>query len=267
MLAARSPDLQVVLAGDLLQLGLVGRQLGHLDVHRGAHGRAQVGRAECQESQPVVVRERQALLDVVDGGHQAPVDLPQIAPHLHGDDAEVVLLVAPDQERLGVVVVDTAPGRPEAARVGRLQEAIALLEEEVVVDQLLLHVLAHPGQGVERALQLAVEAGEGRRHLLLHFLVLLLGQAGVEGVALEGAAAAHAGRHDEFVVGVEVAEDAHVAPVLRGVPVGLLEAAMVVLDDGVEEVGEDCVGFGVGGVDADAGVVVFISWKEGANIT
>lgn len=267
MLTAGSPDLQVVLAGDLLQLGLVGGQLRHLDVHGRAHGGAQVGRAERQKSEPVVVRERQTLFDIVNGSHQTAVDLAQVASHLHGDDAKMVLLVAPDQEGLSVVVVDTTAGRPETASVGGLQEAIALLEQEVVVDQLLLDVLAHPGQGVERSLQLALQAGEGGRDLLFHLLVLLLGQAGVEGVALEGAAAAHAGGHDELVVGVEVAEHAHVTPVLRGVLVGLLEATMVVLDDGVEEIGENCVGFGIGSVNTDSGVVVFISWKENTNIT
>lgn len=259
MLTTSSSDLQVVLAGNFLQLGLVGRQLGHLDVHGGAHSSTQVGWAEGQESKPVVVRERQTLFDIVNGSHQAAVDLAQIPTHLHGDKTKMIFLVAPDQEGLSVVVVDTTAGGPEAASVSGLQETITLLEQEVVIDQLLLNVLAHSSQGIERSLQLPFQTREGGRNLLLHFPVLLLSQAGVEGVAFERAAATHAGGYDVLVVGVEVAEHADVTPVLRGVPVGLLEATMVVLDDGVEEIGEDCVGFGIWSVDTDSGVVVFIS--------
>lgn len=67
----------------------------------------------------------------------------------------MILLVAPHQEGLVIVVEDAAPGRPEAAGVGRLQKTIALLEEEVIVDQLLLDLLAHAGERVEGALELA----------------------------------------------------------------------------------------------------------------
>ena len=63
----------------------------------------------------------------------------------------MVLLAAPDQERLGRVVEDASPCRPVATGVGRLEEPVSLLEQEVVVDQLLLHDLGHPRQGVVHA--------------------------------------------------------------------------------------------------------------------
>lgn len=257
MLAAGSAHLQVVAPSHLVQLGLVGGQLGHLDVHGGAHGRAQVGGAEGQEAQAVIVGEGDALLDVVDGGYQAAVHLSQVTAHLHGDEAEVVLLVAPHQEGLGVIVVDATAGGPEATRVGGLQETISLLEEEVVIDELLLDVLAHAGQGVELALEFSLEAGQGGGHLALHLLVLLLGQAGVEGVSLHGAAAAHAGGDHILARGVEVSKGVYVSPVLGGVLVGLLEARVVVLDDGVEQLSEHCVRLSIGGIDTYSGVVVF----------
>lgn len=76
------------------------------------------------ESQAVVVREWNTLLDVVDGVGQATENFSQVAAHLHGDDAEMVLFVAPDQEGLGIVVVDTTSRWPVTASVGGLQEAI-----------------------------------------------------------------------------------------------------------------------------------------------
>jgi len=53
---------------------------------------------------------------------------------------------------------DTTSGGPETACVRCLKETIALLEEEVIVDQLLLHFLAHAGKRVESTLQFSGEA-------------------------------------------------------------------------------------------------------------
>lgn len=64
----------------------------------------------------------------------------------------MVLLVDPDEEGLVVVVVDTASLRPEVAGIRLLQVTIALLEQEVVVDQLLLRLLRHAVQRVVLAL-------------------------------------------------------------------------------------------------------------------
>lgn len=68
--------------------------------------------------------EWNTLLDVVDGVAQATEDFSQVASHLHGDDAEMIFLIAPDQEGLGIVVVDTTSRWPVTASVGGLQEAI-----------------------------------------------------------------------------------------------------------------------------------------------
>lgn len=68
-------NLQVEFACNFLQLVPVGRQLGHLDVDRSTDSGAQIGGAKGEEAEPVVVRERNPLFDVVDGAHQATVDL------------------------------------------------------------------------------------------------------------------------------------------------------------------------------------------------
>ena len=51
----------------------------------------------------------------------------QLTPHLHGDDPEVVLLPAPHQEGLGVVVEDAPPSWPITASICSLQESVSLL--------------------------------------------------------------------------------------------------------------------------------------------
>jgi len=70
------------------------------------------------------VAEWNLLLDVVDAVGEATEDLSQVAAHLHGDDAKVIFLVAPDQEGLGVIVEDTTSRWPVTASVGSLQETI-----------------------------------------------------------------------------------------------------------------------------------------------
>ena len=77
-----------------------------------------------------------------------------------------------------------------------LQEAIALLEEEMVINQLLLHFLCHTGEGVELALEFTLQAGECAGNLVLHLLVLCLSQARVEGVTLHGTTASHSCGND-----------------------------------------------------------------------
>ena len=68
---AHKTYLDVVLVDDLVELSLVGTQLGHLEGHAGMGGGAQVGRAERQEAKAVVV----AGPNLVDTGYHAMVDL------------------------------------------------------------------------------------------------------------------------------------------------------------------------------------------------
>lgn len=47
-------------------------------------------------------------------------NLSQVSAHLHGDESQVIFLVAPHEERLVFVVVNTTAGRPEPRSVGSL---------------------------------------------------------------------------------------------------------------------------------------------------
>ena len=256
VLAAGAANLEAVLASDFLKLVAVGGQLGELDVDGGTHGGAKVGGAESEEAQAVVVGEGNALFNLVDSVDKAAVYLAQVTAHLHGDDAEMVLFVTPDQEGLVVVVVDATASGPVTASIGGLQEAITLLEEEVVIDQLLLHLLGHASKGVVGALELTLEVGQSRGDLGFHLLVLSLSEARVEGVAFHGTSASHASGDHELSLGVHVDELFDVAEVLGRVLVSLLETLVVVLNDGVEQWGEEGVGLGVRSVHTNTRVQV-----------
>lgn len=256
VLSAGTTDLEVVLGGNFLELSLVGGQLGDLDVHGGTDGGAEVGGAESQETKTLVAAEGNPLLDLIGSGNHTAVNFTEVTTHLHGDDAEVILFIAPDKERLGIIVVDTAARGPVSAGVGGLEETVTLLEKEVVIDELLLDILGHASEGVEGTLELTLKTGESGGDLLFHLFVLSLSEARVEGIALHGATATDAGGDDELTLGVNVYKGVDITEVLGGVLVSLRESHMVVLNDGVEKRSEDGVGLSIRGVHTDAGVEV-----------
>lgn len=62
-----------------------------------------------------MVREWDALFDLVDSGDQTTVHFTQVTALLHGNYTQVIFLVAPDQECFVVIVIDTASSWPETA--------------------------------------------------------------------------------------------------------------------------------------------------------
>jgi len=221
-----------------------------------ADGGAQVGRAESEETKAIVVGEWDSLLNVVDSIDETGVDSLQVTTLLHGDDAQVIFLIAPDQEGLVHVVVDTATSWPEAASVGSLEETVTLLEEEVIVDELLLDFLGHASQWVVGTLQLSLQTGKGGRDFVFHLLVLSLSQAGVEGVSLHRATATNASGNDVLTLRVQVAKSLDITEITGRMLISGLEASVVVADDGVEQIGESAVRLGIWCVDTDARVQV-----------
>ena len=75
---------------------------------------------------PLVQSEHLAALgldrvaDSADATGQALKDTLDVAAVLHGDDAELVLLIHPQQEGLGLVVEDAAALRPVPLHTGNL---------------------------------------------------------------------------------------------------------------------------------------------------
>ena len=140
-------DLHEVLLGNGVELLLVLHQLRELDVDGGAEGGAEVRRAAGDEAKVGIVRKLADGLDVSGSAAKAVKDLLDTGARLHRDDAKLVLLIDPDKEGLGVIVEDASARRPVAVEVACLEEAVTLLEEEVIVDQLLLSGRSMPSSG------------------------------------------------------------------------------------------------------------------------
>ena len=74
----------------------------------------------------VVVSELGSRLDTGGGAAETLEDGADVGTLLHGDDTELILLIDPDEESLGVVVEDTSALGPVAVETAGIEEAIAL---------------------------------------------------------------------------------------------------------------------------------------------
>ena len=119
------------------------------------NGGSQISGAKCKESQSVVVRKFQLFSQGINGPDQSPVNLAHVSALLHGDDPQVILLGAPNQKGLVLVEEDSPALGPIPVGVGSGQESVALLEQEVLIDESPLLVRIHPVQRlVHRVFQL-----------------------------------------------------------------------------------------------------------------
>jgi len=237
-----------------------------VNVDRGPHASAQVGWAGVDVAKlggDLEVLARLSLdrvLHSLDATCQSLKDALDVTTLLHGDDAELILLVDPDKEGLGLVVEDATALGPVALHTSHLQVGIAGHEEEVIVDQLLADLLVHAGQGVVVASQVAAELGESSLHQVLNTDALLLGDAGGQTESLDGAA-----NTDPDGVNGDLWQD--VALDLGDVHVGgVLEVggeAVVLADEWVEDILEVDVGVLVTGVDAAVLVVELDGASDG----
>lgn len=74
---------------------------------------------------------------------------------LHADNSELIFFIHPNQEGFVGVVEDSSPLWPHLVDARSLQEAVSLLKQEVVFDELLACLLAHTGQRIIIAFEIS----------------------------------------------------------------------------------------------------------------
>jgi hypothetical protein len=126
VLSVDTSDLDEVLVSDGVELFLLLHKLWKFDVHRGSEGGSQVGWARGDVTEMLIVRELADGLDVSGSSAESVEDLEDTSSLLHGDDSELILLIDPDEESLGIVVEDTSAGWPVSVQVASLQESVSL---------------------------------------------------------------------------------------------------------------------------------------------
>merc|ERR1719223_1206255 len=105
----------------------------------------------------LILGELADSLDGLAGSAESVEDTLDVGTVLHGDDSKLILLVDPDDERLGGVVENTSARRPVSVEVASLEESIALLEKEVISDELNSDIFLHTLERIELTLEVLIE--------------------------------------------------------------------------------------------------------------
>lgn len=127
---------------------------------------------------------------------EAVEDIENIGAWLHRDDAELILFVNPDEESLIVVVEDATTAWPVTVETTCFEEAVSLLKQKVIINQLLLSVMIHALEWVERTLQVTFEGVAGLDNVVHNLKALLLSDTRAERESSEVAADTDPGRQD-----------------------------------------------------------------------
>merc|ERR550532_3490325 len=192
------------------------------------------------------------ISDSLDAAGKTGKDTLDISSLLHGDDAGLVLLIDPHKEGLGGIVEDATALGPVTLHTSNSQVAVSGDEEEVVINKLLPDGLVHAGEGVVGASEVASQVLQGGGESLLEVNSLLLGDSGRQTESINIATNTDTGGVDGDI-SANVALDllsVHVGGVL-----GISGDAVVLLDDGIEDLREVLVGVKVSGVEAAVLVV------------
>merc|ERR1719310_770195 len=226
---------------------------GEVNMDRGSHASTEVGGAGVDVTvllgQSVVLAR---LLDGLDTAGEAGEDSLDVATFLHGDDTGLVLLVDPEKEGLGVIVEDSTTLGPVTLHTSDSQVTVSGNEEEVVINQLLTDSLVHASKRIVLASKVTGQLGQSGGHHLLDVNSLLLGDSGGETESVNITSDTNTGGVD-WDSGLDVADDllgVHVGGVL-----GIGRDTVVVLDDGIEDLGEVLVGVPITSVDTAVLVV------------
>jgi len=231
---------------------------GQVNVDGGSHASAQVGGAGVDVA--VLLRQGvflarlglDGLLDSLDTAGKTGEDSLDVSSLLHGDDPGLVLLIDPQKEGLGVVVEDSTTLGPVTLHTSNSEVSVSRHEEEVIINQLLTNSFVHASERIVLASQVSGQLGQSVGHQLLHVHSLLLGDAGGQTESINVATNSDSGGVN-WHSGLNVANNllrVHVRLVL-----GVSGDAVVLLDDGVEDLREVLVGVPVSSIDTAVLVV------------
>lgn len=103
-----SSNLDVVFIGNFLHLSFVFHQLKKFDMNRGSKTSSQIGWARGDVTEMLAVGEFGFFLNTFASSLELREDTLDIGSFVHGDDSELIFLVAPDVEGVVFVHEDTS---------------------------------------------------------------------------------------------------------------------------------------------------------------
>jgi len=147
-----------------------------------------------------VVLELGDLLNLGGSNGETLEDLTDVGALLHGNDSELILLVNPDEESLGVVVEDTTALGPFTLKTAGLEVLVATLEEEVVSDKGVTLSGGHFREGVVLALKVTIKGIKSLDDQSLSLKTVFSADGGSEGEISEITCNTDSGRVDHCVL-------------------------------------------------------------------
>merc|ERR1719391_1988031 len=215
-----------------------------INVDRGSHASSKVSWAGVDVTIPFIQHEimTRFLLDRIlhslDTSCQPVEHLFDVASLLHGNDSQLILFVDPGQEGLVLVVEDATTLRPVSLHASYLEIRVSGHEEEVIIHQLLPHLLTHSGERNVGTSKVALKVGKGLFHQVLDVNSLLLGDSGRETESIDVATNTNTGGVDGCLLADGAFDLAGIHVACVG---GISCDTMVLLDQWIEHVREDLV--------------------------
>merc|ERR1719362_247032 len=193
--------LQVKLLTSLLQF--VNTVLGpsrQVNMDRGSHTSTKIGGAGMNVSILGIKAEVLSglLFDTVsnclDTSSKPLKDTLDISSLLHGNDSELILLIDPDKECLGIIMEDTSALRPVTLHTSNSQVSVTRNKEEVVINKLLSDLLIHASKWVVLSSKVTREGSSSVLHEIFNSNTLLFGDSRAEAKSINGSSNPDSGR-------------------------------------------------------------------------
>merc|ERR1719342_1992119 len=247
----------------------LGAKLGpswEVDVNRCSHARSKVRWAGMDVSIPFVQHEimtrflLDGILDSLDTSCQSVKHLLDVASLLHGNDSQLILFVDPGQEGLVLVVEDASALRPVSLHTSNLEIWVTRHEEEVIINQLLPHLLAHSSKRKVGTSKVTLEVGKSLLHQVLDVNSLLLGDSGRETESVDVATNTDTGGVDRGLLADGAFDLAGIHVACVG---GISCDSMVLLDQWIEHVREDLVRIPISSINTTMLIVELHSTSDG----
>merc|ERR1719495_166736 len=171
-----------------------------------------------------------------------------ISSTLHGDDPELIFLIDPGEEGLVLVVEDATALWPVSLHTSNLEVRISRNEKEVIIDQLLAHLLVHASKWVVGTSKVTSQVSKSLFHEVLN------------SKSINGSSNPDTG-------GVNWSSRINVSLDLSNIHVTCVNSirrdAMVILDQGVKYISKNLIRVPVSSINATVLVIKLYSTSNG----
>lgn len=133
MLTVDTTDLNEVLISDAVELIFVVHELRQLDMHRSSEGSTKISRARSDVTEMIVLGEFALLLNGLSSSTESIEDFFDSSSLLHRNNSELILLIDPDEESLGLVMEDTTTRGPVSVEITSFKEPVSFSKRKMLV--------------------------------------------------------------------------------------------------------------------------------------